>query len=160
MDKNAILEKLAVHYGLIPDKTTTREHQEFLNAIGINTESIKKLTKELEKIENETSTSFVSSLQVVKYGEVPVIPLSIPVDELDKSFEWTVLEEGGRYHHGEFYAPLHKAELSLPIRLSIGYHTLKVKSETGKESFMKLIIVPRQCYKPLVLWKKRESKRI
>lgn len=172
MDKNKLLEKLALHYGLIPDKTTAREHQEFLELIDINAESVENLEKELEKVEEESWSSIIPGVQIVKQGQIPSITVSLPETELNKSFEWSVQEEDGKYHHGEFYAThlrayesvtikgekYHKTELLLPIRLAIGYHSFKISSETGEEDFMTLIIVPGQCYKPLALEKNEEIK--
>ncbi len=170
MDKNKILEKLAVHYGLIPDKTTSKEHQEFLEFIGINTDSAENLGAELNKVEEKEWISLIPAVCIVKQGEVPLIKISLPENEMNKSFEWAVEEENGRYHHGEFYAThlktheshkikdvnYYKNELHLPIRLDIGYHHLKIKSETGREETMTLIVVPKQCYKPLALEKNEE----
>jgi len=172
MDKNKILEKLAVHYGLIPGKTTAREHQEFLEAIGIKTDNLAELTEELKKAEEKEWNTLIPATRIVKQGEIPVINISQPENEMNKSFEWIVREENGRHHHGEFYAvhlktsesviikgvKYYKSELSLPIKLDIGYHSLKIKSETGKEGAMTLVVVPRKCYKPLALEKNESVK--
>lgn len=179
MNRQKILEKLAVHHGLVPEytdkegravKVSAKECQEFLDIIGIHTETAKNLAEELEKIELKEWSRIVPPTQIVKLGDAPVITLQLPDSELNKSFEWTLQEESGKYHHGEFYAShlkiseskqlkrktFHKIDLSLPIFVGIGYHSLKIKSEAGKENSMRLIIAPKKCYKPLAIEKEKK----
>lgn len=183
MERHKILEKLAEHYGLIIEftdkegktqKVSSKECQEYLNILGINTENIENLAEELQRTEFEKWNRIISPIKIVKHGEVPTITLRLPDYELNKSFEWVLQEEGGRFHHGEFYAShlrisesktindttYYKINLSLPILVGTGYHNLKIRSETGKEDLMKLIIVPKKCYKPLAVEQKKNIKGI
>lgn len=174
MERSKILETLAEKYGLITEyadkdgkiqKVSSKECQEYLNIIGINTDSSDTLIEELRKTELKEWERIISPVEMVKHGEAPVITLRLPDYELNKSFEWALQEESGRYHHGEFYAShlrisesktiehtiFYKINLTLPILVGTGYHTLKIRSESGKEDYMKLIIVPKKCYKPLAI---------
>jgi len=183
MDRNKILEKLAEYYGIILEytdkegktqKVSSKECQEFLNIIGINTDSTEVLAKRLEGIKLDKWNRIVSPVETVKHGEAPVVTIRLPDFELNKSFEWVLQEEGGRFHHGEFYAShlkisesttingvtYYKIDLPLPILVGIGYHNLKIRSETGKEDLMRLIIVPKKCYKPLAVEKNKKIKGI
>ena len=183
MERQKLLEKLAVYYGLIPEytdkenkmyKASLKECQEFLDIIGINTENTEIIAEELAKKEFEEWNKIASPVQIVRHGEIPVITLRLQDKELNKSFEWVLREEGGRVHHGEFYAShlkvsesksingktFYKIDLPLPIFVGIGYHNLKIKSETGKENLIKLILVPKTCYKPLAVEKKEQIKGI
>ena len=160
---------LAIHdKDVKPSKATLKECQEFLEILGINTDNVEALTKELQKAECRPWDSLIPPSQVVKHGELPVITIYLPEDELNRSFEWTLQEENGKFHHGEFYSShlqilnsytiqdetCFRTNLALPILLDIGYHTLTIKSESGKADAMKLIIVPRKCYQPLSVDKK------
>ncbi len=183
MERHKILEKLAVHYGLIPEltdkegkvhKATSKEYQEFLNIIDINTENTELLIEEFEKIELKSWKRIIPHVQMLKHGEVPIISLRLAESELNKSFEWILQEESGVFHRGEFYAShlkttesktlndtvYHKINLPLPIMVGIGYHDLKIRTEIGKEDLMKLIITPKTCYKPLAVEKKEKIKGI
>ncbi len=181
MERHKILEILAEYYGLIPEytdkegktqKVSSRECQEFLNIIGINTESMDMLAEELQRTELEKWNRIIPPVKIIKHGEAPVVTLRLPDFELNKSFEWVLQEEGGRFHHGEFYAShlkisesrtingttFYKIDLPVPILVGTGYHNLKIRSETGKEDLMKLIIVPKKCYKPLAVEQKKKIK--
>ncbi len=183
MERQKILEILAEHYGLMPEyadkegktqKASSRECQEFLNIIGINTESTDILAEELQKTEYEKWDRIIPPVEIIKHGEAPVFTLCLPDYELNKSFEWVLQEEAGRFHHGEFYAShlkisesktingttFYKIDLQLPILVGTGYHNLKIRSETGKENLMKLIIVPKKCYKPFAVEQKKKIKGI
>ncbi len=183
MDRQKILEKLAENYGLINEytdkegktlKASSKEYQEFLNIVGINTDNTEALAEKLQEEELSRWNRMVPPAGIVKHGEAAVITICLPEAELNKSFEWFLLEESGRYHHGEFYAShlkikesqvingtkYHKIELPLSILVGTGYHDLKIRSESGKEDLMKLVIVPPKCYKPLAVEKKRKIKGI
>lgn len=174
MEKNKLLEKLAIHYGIAPDKVTCKEHQEYLEVLGINTENQEALELELLKAEEQEWKQIIPVVKVIKHRKIPTVTISLPESELNKSYEWSVQEEGGKHHYGEFYAShltpvesktikainYHKIELFFPVRLDMGYHTLKIKSETGDESFTKLIVVPSKSYKPLALEKNENIKGV
>ncbi|HSA06860.1 MAG TPA: malto-oligosyltrehalose synthase [Candidatus Gastranaerophilales bacterium] len=183
MDKHKILKKLAVYYGLINEYTDKdgrmykagyKEYQQFLESIGINTENSDDLLKEVDKIDFSEINRLISPVEIAYQGIIPAISLVLKENDLNKSFEWFLQEEGGKFHHGEFYAShlkiletkrvknvnYVKIRLSLPIFIGIGYHNLKIRDETGKEETMKLIIVPKTCYKPLAVEKNNTIKGI
>ena len=179
MDKQILLEKLAVYHGLITEYTdsngnvirsSVREYLEFLDILGINTENTENLAEELERCEYEEWSRIISPEQIVKHGEAPLITLRLPDNKLNKTFNWILQEENGKEHHGEFHVShfkilesktlkgqgFHKIDISLPILIGIGYHKLKIKSETGKEADMRLIIAPQKCYQPFAIEKKEK----
>jgi (1->4)-alpha-D-glucan 1-alpha-D-glucosylmutase len=172
MSKQKLIKKLASLYGIIPEyidmagklnKITYNECVEFLKIIGFQSDQIDNLEESIYQIEFEKWNQWIPPVLVIKQPELPVIQLRLSKKELGKPFEWVLIEENGNVHRDWFTTQnlsmsiyrvfkkrgtFYQFALPLPVNPGMGYHTLKIINEAGKEVSMKLIVTPEKCYIP------------
>lgn len=170
--KQSTVKKLASLYGLKLEyfdslgnfhKVNYNDCLNFLSSINVNIDEIENLEEYVLELEHKDWNRWVPPVQVVRKPELPIINLRVSKDEINKTFEWVLIEEGGQVHQGHFavssltvnmYKQFKKRgtyfqiELPLPVKPDAGYHTLIIKHSSLKESSMKLIIAPEKCYIP------------
>ena len=182
MIKHNIIKKLAVLYGIKLEffdlkgnlhKVKIEECRDFLNSIGINTDSAEIIEEQLNNAEFQLWNKWLQPVQVIKQPDLPVIKLRIANKELNKSFNWLLREENGQLHEGSFtcseltvtsYKSFKKKgtfiqlEIPLPVTTGIGYHSFKLKSAANKEASTTIIVTPEKCYKPSGIIKRQTIK--
>lgn len=120
----------------------------------------------LQTIEDDEWRRPLPPVAVVRAGEQPRLPLTLPAQLSTRRWRWVATLDGGESRAGEFHPQdlarlgerhldgrhLVRGELVLPGMDQTGYHRLEIEC-IGQESArqdagMALIVVPSACYQP------------
>ena len=143
------------------NKLSAKEMQSLMAICGINIDPEQDSESLLFNFDLEKWQSVLPKVHVAKISEKPSIQINIPEQNIQNTYEWILEKENGFVDHGKFIAStLERVEsryfenigsyiklnLSLPLNIETGYHTLKINDYSGNIYESKLIIVPEKCY--------------
>ncbi|MDT8452586.1 MAG: malto-oligosyltrehalose synthase [Gammaproteobacteria bacterium] len=184
MSSHELLEKLCAHYYISPEyhdiwgkphSATAKTRQALLAAMGVEAETEEFMQQALNEVEIAQWCRLLPPVQVVSETEQRIeIVMGIAEEQLQQRLRWSVLEESGLRHNGEFLPTdlaLREAKmlagetrqhrlLVLPGGIQSGYHRLELHNIKVPErplASMSLIVAPERCYQPQVL---EEDQRI
>ncbi|OGW60094.1 MAG: 4-alpha-glucanotransferase [Nitrospirae bacterium RBG_16_64_22] len=135
-----------------------------LSAMMVPAGSDKEIEAALEERSSKPWTRVLPPVQVVREGEAPVrIAFSVPAVLASNTFKWTLTQEDGRLHEGEFRpAELEFMEgkrvrslscvryaFALALALPPGYHRFSLDGPA--RGSMALIVAPETCHIPPIL---------
>ena len=105
------------------------------------------------------------TVQVLRLGNLPVVPVSLPAILAGRRYRWLLTPEQGVTMSGEFVpaelpqlasrriggVTFQRSELTLPPLALTGYYRLEVEPCDGEgiaQAAMKLVMAPAMCYQP------------
>ncbi|MBF0351167.1 MAG: malto-oligosyltrehalose synthase [SAR324 cluster bacterium] len=142
-----------------PTEVSLETQKVILEAMEMSLNSADEIRNAIEYYENYQWNRMLPYVQVVSEHSFPwKIPVVIPVEEKNQSFEWHLLTESGEEHTGSFTPSelmvleqqtsgtmMHtRHEFSLPVSPGLGYHQLQITGHVG----MTFIVTPDRCYWP------------
>lgn len=169
------LDRLCVCYGIATEYTDIwgRPHpvseetkRALLAEMGVTAETEAGLVQALEEAEMRAWGRLLPPVQVVREtGGTLGITLTVPAAHAHERLRWSLTEEHGEQHEGEFCLELlerleHKKVagtsfirclLPLSQGLPAGYHRLELEGPKDLRASMPLIVAPLRCYQPPAL---------
>lgn len=172
MNKQKLTKRLAFLHGIKLEyfdifgnlnKTTYTECANFLKTIGLNIDKTEELEKQITETEYAEWSRWLPPIQVTKKPNLPVIHFRISSKDTNKTFYWTLKEENGAVHQGEFSSSTltvsryksfkktgtyYQLDLPLPVSPDIGYHKFILSDAIGNNAQMTLAMTPEKSYIP------------
>ncbi|MDX1920930.1 MAG: 4-alpha-glucanotransferase, partial [Candidatus Caenarcaniphilales bacterium] len=172
-EKSQLIRELAEIYGIEDSyvdfhgktvKTSEKTYIGVLEALGVSCKSHKDLEKTLkEKLLDEWKNVFKPVYVIKSSVLIFAINVNLPQD-YNSSLSWKIETENGKSLSGTIDFLALKAieqkkidnevfiryELKLPSLPDHGYHKLGIKAGTLGEFFASLIVVPDECFNPLI----------
>ncbi len=170
-----LLGRLCRRYAIAPDyediwgarrRVSAQSRRALLVAMGVPATTDEDMAQALLAVEEADWRHDLPPVQVVWEDAFPLsLEVTFDVNRMDHRHRWSVVEEGGRQHQGEFTpAELKRGErrrlargerqrcqLSLDLRPGWGYHRfelLDLQQEGASPASLSLIVAPRVCYQP------------
>lgn len=175
MNARTLLDQLCERYHITPEyqdiwgnrqPTVPQTQHALLAAMGVPTETEAAMQQALAQAEAADWRRFLPPVQVIdESGDAIRIQLGVTTGQASRRFSWTVVQEDGQRHSGEFCP----AELELrgeqtvegetwqhrmlvlPGVAAIGYHRLelhRLEQPDSPPATMSLVVAPRSCYQP------------
>ena len=175
MNSQTLLDSLCEIYQIMPEYqdiwgkrhlASQETRQQLLAAMDVPTETEAVMQQALARAEAAAWRGTLPPVQVVWENEYSIqIKLGIAETQANSLFSWTLVQEDGRRHSGEFRpADLdlwrqqllegerwQRRTLVLSEVPDSGYHTLELQNLEHPDTpaaIMSLIVAPRSCYQP------------
>ncbi len=147
--------------------TSEETGRQLLSAMSISADSDTEVAESLTAFEHAVWNRVLPYIQIAYENDPVKVVLTLPVAHRAHLCHWEIETEDNYIHRGAFKPCdipvleehsingqcLHRLELTLELRLGLGYHWFKMETASGEldNSPMRLIVAPRCCYKPPVL---------
>jgi 4-alpha-glucanotransferase len=135
--------------------------RQLLQAMGLNAENDGAIDASIRWLEEAEWRNPLPPCRILREGEIPTVPLALPVGSEDQLYAGEVLTEDNQRFRISFRAgdlaleglrtlgdgrQIEKRTLLLPKALPLGYHSLVIDGSGGGNT--RLIVAPRSCYLP------------
>jgi 4-alpha-glucanotransferase len=135
-----------------------------LAAMGCNVTDVNAIEQEIRALDAQRWNSLLPAVAVLRPGRAGVV-VALPADALDQTLEWRVRQDDDTEYVGRTRASelgeverrdldgqwLTRRMLILPEGLPLGYHSLEVRTASGKVGECALIATPSRCHEPEIL---------
>lgn len=165
MTASSLLSRLAAAYGIQPSyidvwgkrvEPPAETQAALLRTMGVEVGSEAQIRAALEEVEERQQREFAPSVLVIDADDEVRIPLSIPIDCIDRRLAWSFADENGSAASGDTKGlsaerrrgERAQASLTLPIRPGPGYHEVALEFDGRLEARLRLIVAPHRCLTP------------
>jgi (1->4)-alpha-D-glucan 1-alpha-D-glucosylmutase len=144
----------------------TEAKQALLTAIGLAIHDDDDIRQAIKQKQLDGWNRIVPTVLVARENESPIcLTLTLQAVDFDKAIHWTLNQESGEVHHGDWNLDASQAkeecnvggrllkrfEVTLPCSPDCGYHQLIITSVDQNETQATLIMTPQSCYQPEAL---------
>jgi 4-alpha-glucanotransferase len=141
-----------------------------LRAMGVDASDESAIERAVDELAARRWQVAARPVTVLRSGEPFVVELALPQSAHAESLRWNVtLEDGSRRHGVRDSSRLERIEqaevrgvryerlrLPLPPTLPIGYHRIRVRSDSGLDAKAAVIVAPAHCHDPTLSTEARE----
>lgn len=154
-----------------PAEVSLKSQKAILKVMGFEIDDDERLVEQLDEKVTDTWLSVLNPVQVNPVGEALCVAIRLPIEEVNDSFSFQLVEENGASQTINFIPTeqeligVHHFEMDeyqeyavvLAMSPALGYHQLELHKDGAHVQSMSLIVTPERCYLPNFVEQKQRA---